>query len=345
MHKQSLFLVLLTLLISCSSKEQNPSRKNAEKTITVDCFVVSKEDFSNYINTVGTLKANEEVELKSPVNGIVQKINFIEGKNISKGQLLIQIDTRDLQSKMNFSVIKVNNLKKEYERKKELYKIKGISLEELEKSETDIANETALIEQYKVQIDYSDIKAPFSGKIGLREISPGAYLLVGDRITKLVNLNPIKVEFSLPAEFVNEISVNSNVQVISKSLDDTVLARIYAIDPSIDISTRNIRLKAEVNNSKGKFIPGDFVEIKINLSKNKSSLFVPAQAIVPNISEQTVFVVKNGIARETVVQIGKRDKKNVQILSGLDLNDTILVTGLVNIRNNTPVNINQIINK
>lgn len=345
MKKKIIYIFLLVVLFSCKENENMGPRGPMGKAMQVTAYIVTEQNLSNSISTVGSLLSNEEVEILSAINGNVQSINFQEGKPVAKGQLLVQIDSREWKSQLKSSEIKLQNLKKEYQRKKEIQKLNGISLEELERTETQIAAEEATIEQLKVKLDYAEIRAPFSGFVGLREISPGAYLLQGQKITKIVNNNPIKIEFSVPAEFANQLPINSKISVFSKSTFDTLQSTIYAKEPSIDQSTRNIKIRALANNSQNKYLPGDFVEVLINLQELKSILLVPISALVPKINEQTVYVVKDGLATEKTITTGFRNDKYAQILSGLNIGDTVMVTGLVNIRNNTPVVVKQLINK
>lgn len=343
MKYKIVYLYLLFLFLGCKENENSGPRGPMGKAMQVNAFIVSEQSISNSISTVGSLLPNEEVEIMSALNGNVQSINFQEGKAVAKGQLLVQIDSREWKSQLKSSEIKLQNLKKEYQRKKEIQKLNGISLEELEKTETQIAAEEATIEQLKVKIDYAEIRAPFSGFVGLRQISPGAYVLQGQKIVKIVSNNPIKIEFSVPAEFANQLALNSKINVVSKSTFDTIQSTIYAKDPSMDQSTRNVKVRALANNSQNKYLPGDFVEVLINLQELKSILLVPISALVPKINEQTVYVVKDGMAIETTVVTGFRNDKYAQILSGLNIGDTVMVTGLVNIRNNTPVEVKQLI--
>jgi membrane fusion protein (multidrug efflux system) len=343
--KNNLIILLLFswLIISCDKNDEKRPKGPLGKEMQVDAYLVQKSDLSNSIATVGTFISNEEVDIKSAISGNVISINFQEGKSVSKGQLLVQIDSREWKSLLKSSEIKLQNLKKEYQRKKEVQKLNGISLEELEKTETQIAIEESNIEQLKVKIDYSEIRAPFAGIIGLREISPGAYVQQGQIIAKLVSNNPIKIEFSVPADFANQLPVNTKLTVISKSTFDTLQATIYAKEPAIDQSTRNLKVRALANNSSGKYIPGDFVEILLNLQEIKSVILLPISAIVPKLNEQTVYLVKDGMAVETIVTTGIRNDKYVQILSGIAEGDLVMVTGLVNIRNNSPVKVKQTI--
>ncbi len=294
MKNISLFIILTLFLLSCSGNSEKKQQKPTVKQIPVTGFIISQSDLSNSISVVGTLIANEEIVIKSPLNGNISKINFQEGKPVSKGQLIVQIDSRDWKSQLKSTEIQLQNLKKDYNRKKEIFKLNGISLEEVEKTESDIASLEATVEQLKVKIDYADIRAPFSGIAGLREVSPGSYLLLGDKITKLVNSNPIKIEFSVPMEYANSLILNSKINVFLRSTNDTIQATIYAKEPSIDQSTRNIRIRAQASNPKGMYLPGDFVEVQIPLKALKSIILVPNRAIVPKLNEQTVFVVREG---------------------------------------------------
>lgn len=332
------------MFYSCNSEVKSEKKHLRNQAVKVNAYVVTQTDYTNILSSVGTLVSNEEIDILSPINGKVLKINFQEGKSVSKGQLLVQLDSRSYESQLHSSEINLANLKKEYSRQKEIFKLNGISQEELEKTESSISQTESTIEQLKVSIDYCEIRAPFSGFVGLRNISPGSYLLQGQKITNLVNKNPIKIEFAIPSEFAGQIEVNSSVQIVSKSSEDTLEAKVFAIEPSIDVNTRNITVKAMANNPKGKYLPGDFVQVFVKLAKMHSVIFVPAESIVPKINEQTVFIVKNGIAKETTITTGLRDDSKIQVTSGLNVGDTVMTTGLVNIIDKAKVKIAQLIN-
>lgn len=240
---------------------------------------------------------------------------------------------------MKAAEIALETAKKDLSRKKEIKKLNGVSTEDIEQAVNSVAQIEAQIEQLKIQIDYTDIKAPFAGKLGLKNISPGAYLLVGQTITNLVNNNPIKIDFEIPAEYAQMLSIGESIKVLRKSSNDSLTAKIIAFDANANESTRSIKVRALAENPNGKYLPGDYAEVVLNFQNLKNSIVVPTEAVVPSLNNQLVYVIHNGIAYERNVLLGLRNDKFVQITSGLQAGDTIMVTGLVNIRNNTPVKV------
>jgi membrane fusion protein (multidrug efflux system) len=331
--------IFISLLFSCESRNENVKNKGNKKILQVVGYVVDMKSFSNELSTPGTFQANDMITITSPIAGYVSNVLFKDGQVVKKGQLILQIDSRELKNKLKAAEIALETAKKDLSRKKEIKKLNGVSTEDIEQAENSVAQLEAQIEQLKIQIDYTDIKAPFAGKLGLKNISPGAYLLVGQTITNLVSNNPIKIDFEIPAEYAQMLSIGESIKVLRKSSNDSLTAKIIAFDANADESTRSIKVRALAENPNGKYLPGDYADVVLNFQNLKNSIVVPTEAVVPSLNNQLVYVVHNGIAYERNVLLGLRNDKYVQILSGLQVGDTIMVTGLVNIRNNTPVKV------
>lgn len=331
-------LLLITLLItgtlfySCTSNESRSENTQNQSMQEVEIFVAVPTSVINEIYTTGTILADEQIDIKAPISGRIMSINFKEGQSVQKGQLLLKIDDRDWRAQLSALEVKLSKAKKDLDRKQELYKINGASLQEVEDLQSSIAELQAQIEQMNVNIDYANITAPFSGKIGLRNISPGAYVSAGQYITTLVKTNPIKIDFQVPAAYIGQIKEGQLVQAISKSTNDTIYAKIYAFDPGISTTSRNMSARAIADNSKNTYRPGDFLEVRVILGEIDNAIMVPAESIVPDLDKQMVYLYKNGKVSPVAIETGIRTDSTVHIVKGVKTGDSIITTGLLQIR-------------
>jgi membrane fusion protein, multidrug efflux system len=166
-------------------------------------------------------------------------------------------------------------------------------------------------------IDLAAVRAPFSGRLGMRNFSPGAWLSQGSVIARLVQTERVKVNFTIPARYAAQVRLGQVVSVTSSGARDTASAEIYAIDPGISSSSRSLQIRAVLNSQDPSFIPGDFVQVLLEVQANPDALLIPSECITPELNEQAVFVLRNGKAVRKVVETGARTEDKVEILKGL----------------------------
>ena len=343
MHKliAGLLLTVPVAFFSCKGgKESNKEvSKSPQVSLTVDGSVVkmSSKDLS-YAYT-GTLLANEEIDIRPEISAKVTKILFKEGTKVNKGQLLVKMFDADLQAQLKKSKLMIELKTKEFERKKELLKLKGISQEEFEISENGLNTLTAEQDLLKAQISKTELIAPFNGIVGLRMVSEGSFVTTTTVITSLQQIDPIKVEFSIPEKYKQDLKENMEIKFTVEGTDRVYSARIYALESKIDAATRSIRIRALAPNPDRSLFPGSFVSIKLNLFPDKETIFITARAIVPVIDGEQVFLVKNGKVVPIKVTTGIRTDTEVEILKGLQLNDTLITSGLLQVKENMPVKV------
>lgn len=330
------FFSLLLILSSCGQKGSGTNQRDSGP-VQVDGYTVTTEKFTVNIRATGELLPYEEVELKTPVSGNVMRINFREGQYVGKGELLVEIDNRSLRARKGGLEARLAASESELVRMKRLLEIDGVSLEIAEQTEAEVDNLKSQIEELKVMIDLAHIRAPFSGRLGMRNFSTGAYLSQGEVITRLVQSDKLKVNFGIPAKYAAFAAAGQEITMISSSTGDTAVAKIYATDPMIRQSSRNIIARASFDNKANKFLPGDFVQILLAVEQNNKSLLVPAEAIIPELNSQVVYVADKGKARRQVVETGSRTNTRVQITKGLSPGDVVITTGLMTIRDGAPV--------
>ncbi|HYK76046.1 MAG TPA: efflux RND transporter periplasmic adaptor subunit [Daejeonella sp.] len=310
----------------------------------VNGIVVTAEDFSHALSVSGSIEANEQVQVRSEIPGLVTAISFEEGSNVNKGQVLLKINDRELQAQLSQALTK-QKLAEEHEyRAGILYKKEAISKEEYDVALADLRSLQAQTQLIQAQLSKTQIKAPFSGKIGLRSVSAGEYLTPNTVVANLVSVNPVKLSFSIPEKYSGQIKLNTEFSFTVSGSTKKYTGRVYAIEPSIDLATRTLQLKARAENPSGELLPGSFAKIDLPLTNIKDAILVPTEAIIPVLKGKKVFISKEGKAQEIMVETGTRTEKAVLITSGLSVGDTVLTTGMMSLKPDMPVKI-KVVNK
>lgn len=305
----------------------------------VGAVIAVAKDLSNTISVSGTILPNESVELRVESSGIVSKLYFKEGQNVKKGELLLTLDDEELQAQLQ----KVKSNKKLYAdnefRQRQLLKKEAISQEEYDRALNELNTILADLRLIEAQIADTKIMAPFDGTLGLRQISEGAYLTPASLITQLYNIDPVKIEFAIPGKFSNIIKVGSEVSYTVDASDKIFQGEVYAIEPQIDPTTRTLKIRAISPNNAGEVRPGQFAKIELVLGEKANALLVPSGAVVPILNGNVVYVARGGQAEEINVKTGLRTDREIEILDGLIPGDTVIVSGLLQIRKGSLVTV------
>jgi membrane fusion protein, multidrug efflux system len=332
-----LLLLVIATIAGCSETKKEGAEAKAKKPMGVEAAIITEQILDHTFSFTGSLMANEVIELKPETSGRIIKINFSEGKAVTKGQLLVKINDNELQAQLKKSLLLIELAADDEKRKKELLAINGISREEYDNALSKLKTLQADKELIQAQIAKTEIVAPFAGVLGFRQVSEGAFVSQSTVISTLQQTNPIKVEFSLPEKYGQQLSVNKEVRFTVQGSEKTFKANIYAIDANVDAVTRTIKLRASCPNPDGKLISGAFANILFDFSKQEQTMVVPARAIVPVLNGSQVFVIKNGKAKGTSVTTGVRTATEVELLKGPSVGDTIILSGLLQIKDGAPV--------
>lgn len=314
-------------------------------TLQVEAVIVKPTSFDKKLVVTGSILANESIEVKSEVSGKIQRIYFVEGQSVNKGDLLIKIDDDELRAqseKQKFN--KKLNEDNEFRQRKLLEK-EAISQEEYDNALNRLNTTSADILVLAAQQAKTTIRAPFNGFIGFRYVSEGAYISPQLVMATLYNLNPAKIEFSIPAKHASRVSVKSKIFFTIESDTTHYSGEVYAVEPQIDASTRTLKIRAQTPNPKGKMLPGQFVTIQLILEHLENVIMIPTEAVVPEQDGIKVFIVANKKAKEVKVSAGERTERSLEILSGLSVGDTVLTTGILQLRKGLPVIVSRITNK
>ena len=322
-----------------SDKPKDEKQGGGKNPVHVDAIVLAPQKAADTLSLSGTIDADEKIEVRSEVSGIVEKIYFSEGARVSQGQTLFKINDIELQAQLKSAETK-RQLTSENERRARLLLAKGaISQEEYDIASADYKTAQAQIQLIKAQISKTSVRAPFSGIVGLRNISQGAFISSDMVLTTLVKNNQVKITFSIPEKYANIVKTNSIVHFNVANSSEDFTAKIYALQPEIEINTRTLTVRAIADNRSGKLFPGTFANILFDLNKNDNALKVPTEAIVPVQDGKKVFVYKNGKAKEAMIETGSRDQANVVVTSGLKVNDTVITSGVLSLKEDTKVQI------
>ncbi len=324
------------------SANNSVSNNSGNNTLSVDVYLANPDTIENNIFTTGTLLANEEVELASESSGLIEEIFLEEGEYVEKGQLLIKINDSELQAQLNRAEFRLNLAEDREKRQAQLLDKGGISQEEYDATLNEVNVMRAEVALIEAQIAKTEIRAPFAGQIGLKYVSDGSYITPSTRIATLQDIDPIKIDFSIPERYAALVEVGNKVEFTVSGLDRALTASVYAKEPRIDTETRSLQVRAKSPNKDGALLPGAFADLELTLSTINDALMVPSISIVPELQGQKVFVVKNGMVQPQTVSTGLRNEAKVQITEGIAEGDSVLTSGLLQVRPGMPVNIGNV---
>jgi membrane fusion protein (multidrug efflux system) len=324
--------VVLIVKFVFLSKPKEPAKSNAVQASPTSVYVIQTSELNQEITSTGTLYANEEVVLCPEVAGKITAINFQEGERVSKGQILVKLNATDLTAQLNKLQVQRKFQSEKAERLKNLLKIQGASQEEFDQAQSIVNATDADISYVQSTIEKTEIRAPFSGVIGLRYESVGAFVNAASHIATLQQNDLLKLDFSIPERYISQFTLPMSVQFSlqgSKSIND---AQVYAIEPMVDVNTRTFKMRARVQNSNHQILPGQFAQVKLALNSHQNSILIPTQCIIPTLKGKKVLLCKNGKAQEAIVETGFRSDEQIEILTGLQIGDSVLTSGLLSIK-------------
>lgn len=309
------------------------------KALTVDGLIVTPTSIDNQIFITGSILANESVNITSEISGKIEKIHFQEGQNINKGALLVEINDDELRAQLEKSKYNTKLYRDTEYRQRKLLQKEAISREEYEQSLTELKTSNADIKILEAQLAKTKIKAPFDGQIGLRLVSQGAYITPNQSITMLFNLDTAKIEFSIPGKYSGIMQRGKKINFTVDGTDSDFEGEVYAIEPQIDPTTRTLKMRAFTPNPGGLLLPGQFAKIQLILESLVDAIMVPTESVIPELNGHKVFVKSNGKVTSVKVEVGIRTARQIQITSGLNVSDTILTSGILQVRPGMLVNI------
>ena len=331
-------LILLKVLFLSPKQKAPANPAGKQQTALVRATIVKRSELDNVIKSSGSVLANEEVMLNVETAGKIISLKLKEGSKVTKGELLVKVNDADLQATLSKQMA-IQKLNEEKERDlKSLLGVKGVSQEEYDLAASNVEQGKADIDLTRAMIAKTEVRAPFDGIVGLKNISEGNYIGPADVIASIQQLNPVKIDFSIPEKYSAQVHINDTVRVKIASTGRTYIGKVYAFDPKIDAATRALKIRALVDNSKYEIFAGSYAEVSLIL-RAENSVVVPSMAIIADLRGQTTYVLHNGIAKLIPITIGIRTDSSVEVLGGLKVGDTIATSGIMALKNGIGVKI------
>ncbi len=280
----------------------------------------------------GSLSGTESIDLQPETQGKVVSLFFEEGEEVKKGELLIKLNDTELQAGLKKVQSQITIASEKLNRLKKLIDVNGISREEYESALNLVQSLEADKAYTEAMIQKTELRAPFSGTIGLRNVSPGSMVSSGTIIATLEQSDPMKLDISVPEKYSHLLGKGAHLSFRVEQLEEEFHGVVYATDPRIDPSTRSLRLRARCSNPEGKLKAGSFARVKLALKEHIGAVMIPSEAIVPELKGNKVFIVKNGESVPVSVQTGIRSSRKVEITSGLQAGDSVIVSGYMQLK-------------
>ena len=312
--------------------------RGGSDTLVVTAEPVRQELVEDVVATTGQLLAEEEVALRAEVAGRITALRFAEGSYVGRGQLLAVLDTDVLEAQLAAIQTRRDLAVTQADRQRALFEIGGLSRQALDQAEAEARVLEAEMAQLRAEIGRRRIVAPFAGQIGLRSVSPGAYVSPGDPIATLRVTSALKLEFAVPEAFLGRLREGDAVVFTVPGQEGTFRATIYAVEGAVNPSTRAFTVRARTANPGG-LTPGAFAQVELALDRVEDALVVPASAVVPGVDSAAVFVVEDGKAARRAVLTGIRTADRVQVSGAVAAGESVLTSGLEQVRPGQPVRV------
>jgi membrane fusion protein, multidrug efflux system len=294
--------------------------------------VVTPAPLDNIVRSSGTVMASESVDLVAESAGRVEKIAFREGGHVRKGELLVKINDDDLQAQLRKTSLQIQLASDQEERQRQLFEKSAVSREQYDIALNQVNTLKADRDNIVSSIRKREIRAPFDGVAGLRYVSEGGYVTQSTKIASLQKLNPLKVDFAIPEKYAGQVAVGDPVEFASEETKLRFTGKLYAIEPKIDPAMGTLQLRAMCDNRAERIFPGAFVHIDLRLAQIEDALMVPTQAVIPVFKGQTLLLRRNGVVASVPVKTGLRTATSVQITEGIAPGDTVITTGILQLR-------------
>lgn len=324
------------------NKIEDVKPQESKKALNVNGQIIKPHLIADQLFVSGKLMPDEEVDLSFEASGKIIDINFTEGSSVKKGQLLAKVNDSQLQAQLARLEAQMPLAEDRVFRQNALLQRDAVSKEAYEQVKTELATLHADIENVKASIAMTELRAPFDGVIGLRQVSTGAYASPTTVIAKLTKITPLKVEFAVPERYARQIRKGTNLTFKIEGKLEEFKAQVYATESSIDPETHTLTVRAIYPNHNGLLLPGRYADVSLKQEEISDAIAIPSEAIVPEMGKNKVFVYRSGKAYPVDVEIGIRTEAEIQIVKGLSAGDTILTSGTLQLRTGMPVTIDQL---
>lgn len=314
------------------ASENNASPDAAARPVRVTVHEVATQPMVETLATSGTLRADEQVALVAEISGKVEKIHFEEAARVRSGQVLVKIDDVERRAEQERVRYRLELAERRERRQHELVDQGVISQDDYDFALNELNVLRAELRVIEAQLLKTEIRAPFAGILGLRRISPGTYLTPQTTIATLQDVDPIKIDFTVPEAYAGRVRTGQEISFRVRGSETPQRGRIYAVEPGVDPETRSLVLRAESSNPEGTLVPGAFADVEVTLREIPAALSVPAIAVIPELGGKTVFVVEDGKAETRQIETGLRTETSIEVVSGLAAGDLVVISGLLGLK-------------
>jgi len=305
--------------------------------VSVLTVTLKREPFAQQMEAVGTARANEAVDVTAKQSNRVTAIRFREGQQVKAGEVLVEFDSEQARATLAEAEAALSDSRSQYKRSRELYNTKALSEAQLDQLQATLSANEARVAGARSQLNDTIIRAPFAGRVGLRNISVGSYVSPGTVITTLDDTSVIKLDFSVPEVFLSSLQEGLQISARTSAYpEEDFRGKVSSIDSRLDPVSRAIVVRARIDNKDGRLKPGMFMTVKL-IRAERPALMLPEEALVPEGNKKFVFVVRDGKAVRTEIETGRRRPGEVEIVAGLDEGDVVVTEGTQKIRDGAPV--------
>lgn len=296
--------------------------------VPVEAVTVEPQPLAGGLQTVGSLRADESVVVRPEIGGLISRIHFEEGGRVSAGQPLFSLDASLAQASLNEAEANLDNSRRANARAAELAESQLIARSDYDQTRANFAVDQARVASARTSVSKMTLRAPFSGRIGLREVSVGDFVSIGQDLVTLVRMDPIEIDFSLPEGALPQISEGQKVSVTVDAFPgETFGGTVVAIAPVIDANSRSVQLRAQIPNPDFRLRPGQFARLTLDTRDGDEALLIPEQALLQEGETRFVYTVVDGKAHKAEITTGRRVPGKVQVIEGLRAGDVVITAG------------------
>ncbi len=330
--------IIAPALLPSSTDEGAVAVRPAAGAAAVRTQRVEPEPFESRLTFNGTLMADQSINIRSELRGKVERIHFTDSQDVKEGDLIVVIESGEVEAELRSMQEQLALAETQAERLQNLFRRGSVTASDRDDAVSRQEVLRAEVERLQVRLAKSRITAPFAGTLGLRQISPGDLIEADTLITTLQTVTNLTVDFSVPERFLSLVQPETELSLRVAGHEQPFTAVVRAIDPQVDIATRTLTVRADVDNPDRKLLPGNYARVEL-VSRNNAALVVPSVAVLQSLDAVSVFTVEDGIAVRHNVQTGHRDESRVEILQGLDPGAEVITSGIQSVREGQKVNI------
>lgn len=310
--------------------------------VAVRAQTVELSSLSETLTLNGVVRSEESARIRAEMAGLIVELPFREAGEVEEGQLLVRLDGAEIAAEIREVTAEIEFSERNLTRLKRLAENNAISEEALDQAATRLATLQARKSRLDAQFRKTEIRAPFDGRTGLRQVSVGDYLSEGDFITDLEKIDVLKVDFGIPEIYLNRLRIGMPIEVTGAGFSEVIEGEVIAWNNRVNENTRTVQLRGIIPNKETLLLPGNFVSVELGLDQTDETILIPTTALVRSLGKASVFVIEDNVAKEREVKVGIRQAARIQILDGLEDGEVIVTHGTQALSDGSDVRIIQI---